>query len=160
MKAMKVKKAGKSAAKSAAKSAGTATLSGSIQFIYAKDFDASLKFYGETLGLKTKGKLGDNVRIFGLPGSALLGVVREGVSAAANPPKSAKSAGVSTCIVGLLCKGKKEVDAFHKKLKAAKVPGMGAAPEQNDTFGLYNFICNDPAGYLVEVQSFLKPLKV
>jgi len=130
-------------------------LDGSISFIYAKDFEASCRFYEEVLGLEVAGTLGDDVKIFMLPGS-YLGIVKQGVSAAANPPRCAAEAG-DTVIVGLICKTAEDVDAYHKRLSQSSIGSVLSAPQRNDTFGLYNMMARDPNGYLVEVQSFLKP---
>lgn len=121
-------------------------LRGSVTFIYAKDFSASCKFYGECLGLPTAASLGDDVRIFAFPG-AYLGVVKQGVSAAANPPRCAAEAG-DTAIVGLICGTTEEVDAYHKRLAGAPVGKVETSPVRNDTFGLYNFMARGPNGYL------------
>jgi len=129
-------------------------LSGSLTFIYAKDFEASCKFYSEALQLETAGNLGDGVRIFALPG-AYLGIVRQGVSAAARPPRCAAEAG-DTAIVGLLCSSEAEVDHYYSVLSASGVGEVSGKPARNETFGLYNFMARDPNGYLVEVQAFLK----
>jgi len=56
-------------------------LSGSLTFIYAVDFEASLAFYGTTLGLPVAGTMGDDVRVFALPG-AYLAIVKQGYVAA------------------------------------------------------------------------------
>mmetsp|Transcript_469 Transcript_469/g.1393 ORF Transcript_469/g.1393 Transcript_469/m.1393 type:complete len:148 (-) Transcript_469:115-558(-) len=128
-------------------------LSGSITFIYAADFDAACEFYGTALGLPAAGAMGDNVKIFALPG-AYLGIVRQGVSAAASPPMCAKDAGRDTVIVGLLCADAEAVDALAAKLDPACIE---AAPARNDTFGIYNMMARDPNGYLVEIQAFLDP---
>eukprot|EP00929_Paragymnodinium_shiwhaense_P078537 TRINITY_DN40729_c0_g1_i1.p2 TRINITY_DN40729_c0_g1~~TRINITY_DN40729_c0_g1_i1.p2 ORF type:complete len:147 (+),score=19.48 TRINITY_DN40729_c0_g1_i1:64-504(+) len=131
-------------------------LLGTINFIYAKNFEASCKFYGETLALPVAGRIGDNVTIFALPG-AYLGVVAQGVSAAANPPRCAAEAG-DTVIVGLVCQSEADVDSYHRRLANASCGcKVEAAPKRNEQFGLYNMLARDPNGYLVEVQAFLKP---
>lgn len=130
-------------------------LSGSILFIYAKDFPASCRYYGQVLGLPVAGSLGANVQVFSLPGS-YVGVVRQGVSAAANPPRCAAEKG-DTAIVGLVCASAEDVDRYHARLKASRLGKVLSTPTRNDTFGIYNMMARDPNGYLVEVQSFLKP---
>merc|ERR1712107_783308 len=106
-------------------------------------------------GLDVAGSLGDDVRIFSLPG-AYLGVVKQGVSSAASPPRCAAYHG-DTAIIGLICKSEADVDAYHWRLLSAGLGSVEAAPKQSDTFGLYNMMARDPNGYLVEVQAFLKP---
>mmetsp|Transcript_117974 Transcript_117974/g.333697 ORF Transcript_117974/g.333697 Transcript_117974/m.333697 type:complete len:148 (+) Transcript_117974:77-520(+) len=135
--------------------AGLPPLSGSITFIYAKNFEASCAFYGQVLGLDVAGFLGDGVRIFALPG-AYLGIVKQGVSVAANPPRCAADVG-DTAIVGLFCSSEADVDAYHARILSSGVGSVEAAPTQNDTFGLYSMLARDPNGYLVEVQALLNP---
>mmetsp|Transcript_131 Transcript_131/g.435 ORF Transcript_131/g.435 Transcript_131/m.435 type:complete len:146 (+) Transcript_131:94-531(+) len=130
-------------------------LDGSIVFIYAKDFEASCRFYREVLGLERSGELGSDVQIFMLAG-CYLAVVKQGVSASATPPRCAAEAG-DTAIVGLLCKSTQDVDAYHARIQGAGLGSVLSAPQRNDTFGLYNMMARDPNGYLVEVQCFLKP---
>ena len=126
-------------------------VSGSITFIYAADFESECKFYGETLGLPAAGDQSGDVQFYALPG-AYLAIVREGVSAAASPPVSARTAGHDTLIVGLLCTNTAEVDALVGRLDPACVI---TPPTRNDQFGIYNAMARDPAGYLVEIQCFL-----
>ena len=127
---------------------------GSVTFIYAKDFEAEVAFYGDTLGLPRAGDQdGDSVQFFALPG-AYLAIVREGVSAAAKPPCSAATAGRDTAIVGVLCADEHAVDALAAKIDPASVV---SAPAKNEQFGIYNMMARDPAGYLVEIQAFLDP---
>jgi len=128
-------------------------LTGSISFIYAsaETWEAQLAFYGEILQLGTAGSMGDGVRIFALPG-AYLGVVRQGVSAAASPPLGARDAGKDTVIVGLLCESAEDVDEYYRRLANAEDVTLESLPAENKAFGIYNFLVRDPAGYLVELQ--------
>eukprot|EP00746_Dinoflagellata_sp_MGD_P040583 gnl/MRDRNA2_/MRDRNA2_198073_c0_seq1.p1 gnl/MRDRNA2_/MRDRNA2_198073_c0~~gnl/MRDRNA2_/MRDRNA2_198073_c0_seq1.p1 ORF type:complete len:153 (+),score=24.73 gnl/MRDRNA2_/MRDRNA2_198073_c0_seq1:28-459(+) len=128
-------------------------LSGSISFIYAKDFEASCAFYNNLLGLQEAGRTGDNVRFFALPGS-YLGVVRQGVSAAANPPQCAADAGKVTNMVGLVCKTASDVDAYYAVLQEQGII-VDAPPAKHEAFGLYTMLARDPGGYIVEFLCFL-----
>jgi hypothetical protein len=76
------------------------------------------------------------------------------VSAAANPPVCAATAGKDTVIVGLVCPDAAAVDALAATLPPSSVL---SPPARNDKFGLYNMMARDPAGYLVEIQAFLDP---
>merc|ERR1719401_662478 len=110
------------------------------------DFEASCSFYGDVLKLEKAGTLGSDVQIFMLPGS-YLGVVRQGVSAAANPPRCASEAG-DTAIVGLICASAADVDAYHQRMQGAGIGTILSPPQRNETFGLYNMMARDPNGYL------------
>ena len=123
---------------------------GSITFIYAQDFESECEFYGKRLGLPAAGHQSGDVQFYALPG-AYLAIVREGVSAAASPPVSARTAGRDTIIVGLLCTNAAEVDALVERLDPSCII---APPPRNDQFGIYNAMARDPAGYLVEIQCF------
>ena len=89
--------------------------SGSITFIYADDFNASCAFYEKTLSLPVAGAMGDGVRVFMLPG-AYLAVVKQGTSAAADPPVCARTAGKDTVIVGIVCPDAATVDTLAARL--------------------------------------------
>ena len=41
------------------------------------------------------------------------------------------------------------------KLLLAKGAKLRGTPEKIEQFGIYSFFCEDPNGYLIEVQTFL-----
>ena len=140
-------------ARTAAAAPPTAALDGSITFLYSADTDASRRFYEAGLGLRMREDKGAVV-FYSLPGrAASLGIVREGVSAAASPPRSARAACVDTVMLCLLTK---DVDGCLARLHALGLPGVVVEqpPMANTRFGIYNALLRDPDGYLVELQAF------
>ena len=141
------------AAATAIETAPSAALDGTITFLYSADADASRRFYEVGLGLRVRADKGAVV-FYSLPGrAASLGVVREGVSAAASPPRSARAAGADTVMLCLLTE---EVDGCLARLRSLGLPGVVVEqpPKANARFGIYNALLRDPDGYLVELQTF------
>ena len=126
---------------------------------WASAFEASRAFYGEGLVLPLRSDKGAVV-FYALPGAAggasaaSLGIVREGVSAAADPPCSARTAGRDTVMLCLLTD---DVDAALKRVLALDIDGVRVEQPavRNDKFGIYNALLRDPDGYLVELQTFV-----
>ena len=134
--------------------ATTRPLGGSITFVYSSSLEASRAFYDEGLGLRIRSDKGAVV-FYTLPGAAAsLGVVREGVSAAVDPPCSARTAGRDTVMICLLSA---DVDGALKRVLALNIPGVRVEQPatQNERFGIYNALLRDPDGYLVELQAFV-----
>ena len=140
-------------ATAAVDAAPSAALDGSITFLYSADADASRRFYEAGLGLRVRADKGAVV-FYSLPGrAASLGVVREGVSAAASPPRSARAAAADTVMLCLLTE---DVDGCLARLRALGLPDVVVEqpPKANARFGIYNALLRDPDGYLVELQKF------
>ena len=94
------------------------------------------------------------VIFYALPGKAAsLGVVQEGVSAALQPPCSAKTLGRDSVMLCLLTRN---VDAVLARCVALALPGVEIEQPARATerFGIYNALLRDPDGYLVELQAF------
>ena len=82
---------------------------------------------------------------------SLPGIVQQGVSAAANPPCSASSAGRDTVMLCLLTDG---VEKAFERLVTRGGCTVEQPPRENARFGIFNCLLRDPDGYLVELQSF------
>ena len=129
-------------------------LRGSITFLYSSRFATSRKFYEEDLGLRVRCDRGAVV-FYALPGrGASLGIVKEGVSAAANPPCSTATAGRDSVMVCLLTD---DVDSCFRHITMQGRCTVEQAPKRIERFGIYNALVRDPDGYLVEIQRFLNP---
>lgn len=129
-------------------------LDGTITFLYSRDLQASRRFYTEGLQLALRSDKGA-VGFYALPGKAAsLGVVQEGVSAAARPPCSAKTAGRDSVMLCLLTR---DVDAALSRCIGLALPGVTVEQpaRANERFGIYNALIRDPDGYLIELQRFV-----
>lgn len=134
--------------------AAPCSLDGTITFVYSRDVEASRRFYAEGLGLRVRSDKGVVV-FYALPGRATsLGVVQEGVSAAVDPPCSAKTAGRDSVMLCLLTR---DVEAVLGRCAALALPGVTIeqSARANERFGIYNALLRDPDGYLVELQTFI-----
>lgn len=126
-------------------------LTGSIVFLYTSHFRESRRFYEEDLALPLLSDKGD-VLFFALPGGhGSLGIVRQGISAAATPPVEARQAGSDTVMLCLLTN---DVEAWHTRLVKMGHPSE-QPPLENKAFGICSALMRDPAGYLIELQQFL-----
>ena len=128
-------------------------LDGTITFLYSRDLEASRQFYSKGLHLSVRSDKGA-VIFYALPGKAAsLGVVQEGVSAALQPPCSAKTLGRDSVMLCLLTRN---VDAVLARCVALALPGVEIEQPARATerFGIYNALLRDPDGYLVELQAF------
>jgi len=126
-------------------------LGGSIVFLYTSRFKESRRFYEEDLALSLLSDKGD-VLFFALPGGhGSLGIVRQGISAAATPPVEAREAGSDTVMLCLLTN---DVEAWHSRLVQMGHPSE-QPPMENKAFGISNALLRDPGGYLIELQQFL-----
>ena len=134
------------------KAAGAINLKGSITFVYSSNFEASRLFYGSDLSLSVRADKG-SVIFYALPGGASsLGVVQQGFSAAANPPRSARQSGADTVMLCLLIT---DVQETFERIVARGRCTVEQPPRQNALFGIFNALVRDPDGYLVELQCFL-----
>ena len=135
-------------------------LEGSITFLYSRAFDSSRRFYADDLRLPLRSDKGAVV-FYSLPAgrgargsAASLGVVREGISAAAKPPVSAAAAGSDTVMICLLTA---DVDTAFARAISGRRCTIEQPPQVNTRFGISNALLRDPDGYLVELQSFTDP---
>jgi LmbE family N-acetylglucosaminyl deacetylase/catechol 2,3-dioxygenase-like lactoylglutathione lyase family enzyme len=129
------------------------TIRGAITFIYSERYEESQTFYRDAIRLEHRWQKGP-ATFFALPGGKnSLGIVQQGVSAAANPPCSARTAGRDSVMLCILVD---DVDgAFDRVIE--QVPGCPVVqrPMDNARFGIRNALVRDPDGYLVELQRFL-----
>ena len=128
-------------------------ITGSIIFLYSDCYNASKQFWGEDLALAVMEDKGA-VIFFKLPWTGgSLAVVKQGVSAALDPPVSARQGEKDTVMVCLLTN---DVDGWTKRIADRGHPVL-QAPLNNDRFGIRNSLVRSPAGYLVEIQQFVHP---
>ena len=115
----------------------------------------SRQFWGGDIGLPVVSDKG-SVVFFRLPGAGNnLVVVKEGVSAATDPPVCALNAGKDTVMVCLLTT---DVDGWIERCAARG--HLIAQPAMNlPKFGIRNALLRSPEGYLVEIQQFLDPVE-
>lgn len=117
-----------------------------VTFLYAADPEPCWRFYGEVLGLPLALDQGA-CRIFRVGRDAFLGVCRD--SATQRGETGAKRSVIVTLVSD-------EVDAWH-----AHLIGLGVAiekpPTLNAAYAIRHLFLRDPAGYLVEIQTFLDP---
>ena len=113
-----------------------------ITWVYTQDLEGTCTFYAETLGLKQTRDEGV-ARIFQLSQSAFIGVC-EDIDWRVVEPKG-----------GMLTIVTDNVDDWYARLSNSGVSCNGA-PKKIEKFGIYAFIAEDPNGYLIEFQQFLK----
>jgi catechol 2,3-dioxygenase-like lactoylglutathione lyase family enzyme len=115
----------------------------SITFFYYDDIHAVIPFYEEVLGFELV--LDQTMaRIYRIAPNSYFGIVDGNRGHLKHQPKSA----VLLTIVS------EEVQAWHDKLSAAKVPGLSEM--LRGTF-CEHFFFEDPAGYAIEIQRFHNP---
>lgn len=112
-----------------------------ITWVYCHDLTETAAFYGDVLGLPLWRDAGA-ARIYQAGGDALIGVCRAFEDRVVNP-----SGGMITLL-------REDVDGWYDRLlaKGAKLRGT---PEKIEQFGIYSFFCEDPNGYVIEIQTFL-----
>lgn len=120
-----------------------------ITFFYYSDLAVAAAFYRDVLGLRLARDQGW-CKILALAPSAYVGLVDEtrgSLRVAADKP-----------VMLTLVVEEGEVDAWHRRMAAAKVDGL-TAPKLSEEIGVYGFFATDPEGYRLEVQSFREPLR-
>lgn len=118
-----------------------------VVFLITKDYEASLRFYAETLGLKEASRARDHAR-FALKGVSLVihapipdqEMRRWGLE----PLREPRGSGV------VLTLAPDDVDRAHEALlkKGAEV----LFPPRNAPWGVRMFMLKDPNGFLIEVS--------
>ena len=118
-----------------------AEFDGQIAWVYCEDLERTCAFYGEVLGLDLWRDAGA-ARIFRTAQGAMIGVCQAFEGREMHPPGS---------MITLLSE---DVDGWYARLKSrgAKLRG---APEEIAQFSIYSFFCEDPNGYVIEIQKFL-----
>lgn len=112
-----------------------------ISWVYSEDIDASFRFYEVALGLALERDAG-SARIYRTAKGARIGVCGVFGDRVAAPAGS-----MITLITD-------DVDGWYRALKARGVALKGP-PEVLERFNIYSFFVTDPAGYVIEIQSFL-----
>lgn len=112
-----------------------------VTFLPVSDLHASIRFYGEVLGLREVLDQGD-CRIYEVNGDAFVGIC-------ARPSAGPVESMMFTLVTD-------RVDDWHDRIAAAGVV-CDKAPTRNDKYDLYHAFYRDPDGHVIEVQQFLDP---
>ncbi len=112
-----------------------------ITWVYTEDTEASFQFWGGDLGLELERDAGV-ARIYRTAAGARVGVCQAFADRVVQPEGS-----MITLITD-------DVDGWYEALLARRVQ-MKGPPEVLEKFNIYSFFCIDPAGYVVEIQTFL-----
>ena len=114
-----------------------------ITFLYYKDLAAAMRFYEDILGFSVAIDQGW-CKIYGISSDGYVGLVDESRGMhKANPVKPVQ-----------ICMRVPDVDAWHTYLKECAVDGL-TAPKTSDELKIRAFVCYDPEGYQIEIQSAL-----
>ncbi|XWN31112.1 MAG: VOC family protein [Devosia sp.] len=113
-----------------------------VTFIYTDDLEAAAHFYGEVLELPLALDQG-SCRIYAVGPAGFLGVCRK-----AGEPQTRD--GVIVTLVS------NDVNGWHAHL-AAKGVTFEKPPTLYEDYNIYHCFLRDPAGYLLEIQTFLDP---
>ena len=131
-----------------------------VSFIDCYDLEACDQFYAGILGLSCDYSVPGYVNFYKVAPSAFLCVCKRGAEAKA---KAIAGEYVGKgCIPGFICSTTADVDEWNKKLVAAgvaitKAAGSGISSDGKVVDAIYNVMCKDPTGYLVEFQTFVDP---
>jgi predicted enzyme related to lactoylglutathione lyase len=114
-----------------------------ITFLYYRNLPAAMRFYEDILGFTVAIDQGW-CKIYGISQDGYIGLVDEtrGMHRA-HPVKPVQ-----------ICLRVPDVDAWHAYLKAAAVAGL-TDPRTSAELKIRAFVCYDPEGYQIEVQSAL-----
>lgn len=117
-----------------------------ITFLYTDDLATTSHFYEHLLGLTLWLDQG-TCRIYRVQGEAYLGICQTG----AGEIQHANPVPQGNLIITLVTA---EVDAWYEYLRAHGVI-FEKTPAVNEKYRIYNCLCRDPNGYLIEIQRFL-----
>ena len=114
-----------------------------ITFLYYKDLPAAMRFYEDVLGFSVAIDQGW-CKIYGISSDGYVGLVDESRGMhRAHPVKPVQ-----------ICMRVADVDAWHGYLQERGVSGL-TAPRSSSELKIRAFVCYDPEGYQIEVQSAL-----
>jgi predicted enzyme related to lactoylglutathione lyase len=114
-----------------------------ITFLYYKDLVAAMYFYGEVLGFSVAIDQGW-CKIYAVSSDGYVGLVDETKGMhRANPIKPVQ-----------ICMRVPDVDAWHAYLQECGVDGL-TAPKSSEELKIRAFVCYDPEGYQIEIQTAL-----
>jgi predicted enzyme related to lactoylglutathione lyase len=115
-----------------------------ITFLYYKDLAAAMRFYEDIMGFSVAIDQGW-CKIYGISSDGYVGLVDESRGMhKANPIKPVQ-----------ICMRVPDVDAWHAYLEACGVNGL-SAPKSSEALKIKAFVCYDPEGYQIEIQSALR----
>ena len=114
-----------------------------ITFLYYKNLAQAMRFYEDVLGFKLAIDQGW-CKIYGVSADGYVGLVDEtrGMHKA-HPVKPVQ-----------ICMRVSDVDAWHAHLKGLEVEGL-TEPRSSRELRIRAFVCYDPEGYQIEIQSAL-----
>ncbi len=114
-----------------------------ITFLYYRDLPGAMRFYENILGFSVAIDQGW-CKIYGVSADGYIGLVDEkrGMHKA-HPVKPVQ-----------VCLRVPDVDAWHRYLKERGVDGL-TEPRSSTELKIRAFVCNDPEGYQIEIQSAL-----
>lgn len=114
-----------------------------ITFLYYKDLVAAMYFYGDVLGFSVAIDQGW-CKIYAVSSDGYVGLVDETKGMhRANPIKPVQ-----------ICMRVPDVDAWHAYLQECGVDGL-TAPKSSEELKIRAFVCYDPEGYQIEIQTAL-----
>ncbi len=119
-------------------------VTGQITWVYTDTLERAAPFYRDTLGLRVVRDAGSALIFETAPGA------RIGLCETFDGRVVAPEGGMIT----LLVPDSAAVDAWHGRLSEAGAALRGA-PAVLEKFGIYSFFCEDPNGYVLEIQCFL-----
>lgn len=119
-----------------------------ISFLYYKDLSAAVDFYENVMGLEVADDQG-TCKIYQVDGAAFLGVVDERHGHCSAPV--AEKSSLVTFVAD-----EDEVEEWYRFLKSRNVKMTSDCMHKKD-IGIKAFFFEDPAGYPLEIQAFLKP---
>lgn len=115
-----------------------------ITFLYYKDLATAMRFYEDVLGFSVAIDQGW-CKIYEISSQGYVGLVDESKGMhKAYPIKPVQ-----------ICMRVPDVDAWHAYLKACGVSGL-TDPQSSDELQIRAFVCYDPEGYQLEIQSALR----
>jgi predicted enzyme related to lactoylglutathione lyase len=112
-----------------------------ITWVYTHNLERSIRFYGNSLGLKCIRDEG-SARIFETTENSMIGVCETFDDRVVEPRGS---------MITLVCD---DVDGWYRKLVSAGAKTLGE-PHVLNQFNIYTFFTEDPDGYQIEIQEFL-----
>ena len=114
-----------------------------ITFLYYKDLGAAMRFYEDVLGFSVAIDQGW-CKIYAVSSNGYVGLVDESRGMhKAHPVKPVQ-----------ICMRVPDVDAWHAYLQGCHVDGL-TEPTSSQELKIRAFVCDDPEGYQIEIQSAL-----
>jgi predicted enzyme related to lactoylglutathione lyase len=118
-------------------------ISSQISWVYTRDLEGTSEFYAAILGLECLRDEG-SARIFRTAPGACIGVCEAYADRVVEP---------RGCMISIVTD---EVDAWYRRLRERGLE-IDQPPHRLEAFGIYTFFVEDPNGYVIEFQQFLRP---